>query len=86
MSLTDVLVLTFLLLVALWLFIRPRKGADRLFLVTASVLYLAAMAGIFWLFDANKNDIPVIGWILLDVIGLALVVAARRLLRSDSHE
>jgi hypothetical protein len=46
-STTNPCVMAFLILVAVWLFVRPRELGDRVFLAVAGIIYIAAMYATF---------------------------------------
>jgi hypothetical protein len=75
---TNVGVVTFLLLVVVWLFLRRGEARDRVFLGVAGVLYVAAMAATFRAIGTGEKG-KLIGSVLLETTGLLLVLFSRRM-------
>ena len=71
-------VLAVLALIILWLFVRPGRGRDRLFLLIAALVYVAGMAATFWKFGTAEKG-RLIESLLLESIGMILVTLSRRL-------
>jgi hypothetical protein len=76
-STTDLGVIAFLILVVVWLFVRPREVGDRLFLAVAGVVYIAVMYATLWKFGGAENG-RLIGALLAETTGLLLVAFSRR--------
>jgi len=75
----------FLVLVSIWLFVRPGEYGDRLFLAIAGVIYIGTMLGIFWAFGkSSRHDLRT--YVLLHTTGFILVLLSRRLSRKKSSQ
>jgi hypothetical protein len=76
-STTNLCVIAFLVVVAVWLFIRPQEFRDRAFLAVAGIIYIAAMYAQFWKFG-NAGKGRLIGSLLVETTGLLLVALSKR--------
>lgn len=87
LSFQEVLVLIFVVLVAVWLFSRPREAADRWFLAIAGLVYIGVMVASYLLTakPGRSEPTPEVLFIL-DTTGLLLVVLSRKLLKVSRRQ
>ena len=86
LSLQEILALIFAVLVAIWLFSRPRDMADRWFLAIAGLIYIAVMAA-GYLFLSKRGGAARLGsFLLYDTTGFLLVAVSRKLLKARRRQ
>ena len=81
LSVTDLIVLSFLALVCIWMFVRPGQVIDRLLLVVAGLIYIAAMIATFRKVSPEGPRAIIVD-VLLETVGFGLVLLSRQFRKS----